>query len=152
MQNWKRIVTIVLVLALLSCNMVFVNATNQGSEILYFNDGSYMIVTLKTGMSRAGNTISADKIYTYYNAFDIEQWSATLSASFTFDGTEYWTTSSNVSVDITNSNWYVISKSASMSGCGATADVTMGNKVMGITIDRQSVTLTLSCSPYGVIS
>ncbi len=152
MKYAKFFCALILILALLPLQVHGVEMDTKNSKTIICDDGSFIIVTLCEQVSRAGNEKNASKTYTYYNALDSELWSATLYSTFTFDGTEYWTTASSISVDIQNTSWYVISQSASHSGCGATGDVTMGQKVLGVTVNKESVTITLSCSPYGVIS
>lgn len=152
MKIIKGICAIVLVIALLPLHAFAIDSGTQAIDFIYFDDGSYMTITLIEQITRAGNEKSATKTYRYYSTLDIELWSATLSATFSFDGTEYWATASSISTEVLNNSWYVISESATHSGCGATGNVTMGKKLLGVTVSREDVTITLSCSPYGVIS
>lgn len=151
MKHYKQLLAIILIIAMLPLNTSYASAASEFDEITYFDDGSYTTIKITFFQSRNGNSISANKTATHYNSLDVVQWSATLYATFTFDGTEYWATASSISVNIQNNTWYEISKSASHSGCGATGEVTMGQKFLGVTVNKESVTITLSCSPYGVI-
>lgn len=151
MRTLKYLTVFLLLIALLPAQLLPVNATSENCETIYLDDGSYITITLQIYESRS-NDKTASKTAVYTSAQGKELWSATLTATFTYDGTEYWTTESSIETEILSDNWYLISKSATHSGCGATGNVTMGKKFLGVTVNEETVTITLSCSPYGVIS
>lgn len=151
MKGIRLFLAVVLIITLLPVRTLAASNSNIVPKIIYLDDGSYIAISLFISETRS-NDKTASKVITFHNSLGSELWSATLHATFTFDGTEYWATASSISVNIQNSNWYEISKSASHSGCGATGNVTMGQKVLGVTVNKESATITLSCSPYGVIS
>lgn len=55
-------------------------------------------------------------------------------------------------VTILSSTWYVVSKSATKGGNTAKATVTMGRKLVGVTIDKETYNITLTCDKNGNVS
>lgn len=146
-----RFFSLLLIVVLLIC-MVPINAYATQNEVVTYEDGSYLIVTTEEVSVRSTNTRVANRHLTYYNSSDEVLWKATLSASFTYNGTTSTCTSANCSVTVNDSAWYVVSKSASYSGNTATANLTMGKKFLGITIDKPEYTITLTCDKDGNLS
>ena len=151
MKRMKWITCILLVAVLLSGMFLPAQAAQEKETIIYLADGTYAVVTLSVGESRNYEK-NARKTYTFYNATDVKQWSATLYATFTWGGTEYTATACSIDINIYDTSWREISKTTSMGGRGAAGEVAMGRKVLGITINRETVNITLTCSPDGVIS
>lgn len=129
-------------------------ATDIGDTrvVVNFEDGSYLVETIETIDSRASGTKSGSKIHSYYAADGSLEWKATLSGTFTYTGNSATCTSSSCSVSISNSEWYTISKSASKSGSSANASVTMGKKLLGVTVAQVPITITLTCDANGNLS
>lgn len=131
-------------------------------EVIRYADGSYMIVTVAegpmtcapnvAGTNAVASTKSGSKTYTHFNSSGTQLWSATLTASFSYNGSTASCTSANCSVSISNNAWVVISKSCTRSGNTATANVTMGRQAAGITIQLIPITITLSCDANGNLS
>ncbi len=119
---------------------------------IYLDDGAYIIVTIYENGSRASGTKSGTARYDYYASDGDKEWTATLNGTFTYNGTSATCTSSSCSVSISNSAWYLISKSASKSGNTATASVNMGRKILGVTTDKEYIDLSLSCDANGNLS
>ena len=126
--------------------------TTFDSSIIHFEDGTYMEVTIGEASTRATNTKTGYKKYTFRNNKDEILWEATLSATFTYNGTSSSCTSGSCSVSISNNNWYVVSNSTTRSGNTATTHLTMGKKFLGITIDKPEYTITLTCDKNGNLS
>lgn len=143
-----------LLLAVLLINVLpaMGNAAENESEIIEFDDGSYFVVEIIANHSRASESKTASKQYTYYDADDVSQWKAVLTGKFTYTGSSATCTSSSVSTTIYDSSWYEIYKYASKSGNKATASVTMGDKLDGETIARVPVSLSLTCDANGNLS
>lgn len=148
-----RIFSIVLIAVLLvGMFPVNVSAAQTHESIITLDDGSYLQITIEDISARATNTRTANKYLTYYNSSDEVEWEAKLTASFTYTGTTSSCTSAGCSVTVNDSAWYVVSKSASYSGNTATANLTMGKKFLGITIDKPEYTITLTCDKDGNLS
>ncbi len=127
-------------------------STQSTQEVIYFEDGSYITVALSEAQSRASGTKSGSKTYKCYNSNDVELWRAVLTGTFTYTGSSASCTASSCNVTIYDSAWYVVSKTASKSGNTAKASITMGKKLLGITIEKKSAELSLSCSANGTLS
>lgn len=142
----KRILCFILMSAMLLYVIpVQSNAVEKNLETIYFEDGSYMTAEVITKGTRASGSVSGSKPYTYYRSDGSAQWKATISGSFTYTGSSAICTSSSVDVTIYDSSWYTISKSSSKSGNTASASVTMGEKLGGVTVTKVPANLSLSC-------
>lgn len=149
----KRIFSFILVVAILICvTPIQSNASEKNWETIYFEDGSYMTVEVITKGIRASGSVSGSKPYTYYGKNGTVQWKATLSGSFTYTDSSATCTSSSVDVTVYDSSWYTISKSASKSGSKATASVTMGEKLAGVTVTKVPISLAMTCDKNGNLS
>lgn len=148
-----RVFSMLLIVVMLVCMVpINVSAAQAQDRIITLDDGSYLQITIEELTTRATNTRTANKYLTHYNSSDEVLWEAKLTASFTYTGTTSACTSANCSVTVNDSAWYVVSKSASYSGNTATANLTMGKKFLGITIDKPEYTITLTCDKDGNLS
>lgn len=149
----KRIFSFILVVSILICvTPVQTKASEKKLDTIYFEDGSYMTVEVITKGMRASGSVSGSKPYTYYGKNGTAQWKATLSGSFTYTGSSATCTSSSVDVTVYDSSWYTISKSSSKSGSKATASVTMGEKLAGVTVTKVPISLAMTCDKNGNLS
>ena len=151
----KRIATLV-ILALLVFSMLpfstFAAKDNSNyDEIIYLDNGDYITVEISQTASRA-TTVKNSKTYTYRNNSGDELWRAVLSGTFTYNGSTATCTASSCDVTISNSAWSVSSKTVGKSGGTATTELTMVKKFIGITIDTETLSMSLTCSPTGVFS
>lgn len=121
-------------------------------QTITLDDGDFIIVTTEVYETRATQTKSANRKYSYTTSSGDVEWVITLNGTFTYTGTTSTCTASSCTVTINDNSWYVVSKSASKSGSTATANVTMGRKVLGITITKNDYTLTLTCDKNGNLS
>ncbi len=151
----------VLLFAVVPSNSAYAERESALIETIYYQDGSYAVITLteersaekESTFARAFSYIrNGSKTYTYYNSSGVTEWSATLNASFTYDGSTATCTAANCQVTIYNNAWYVVSNSSSYSGNTATANVTMGYRLLGNTVGTKSITITLSCDANGNLS
>lgn len=120
--------------------------------IITFEDGSYLEVTIIDAGSRASGTKSGQKVTNYRDSDGVLQWQAVLSGTFTYTGSTATCTSASCSVTISDSDWYVDSKTTTRSGNTATTQLTMGQKFVGVTINKHSYTITLTCDKDGNLS
>lgn len=121
-------------------------------QTITLDNGDFIIVTTEVYETRATQTKSASRKYSYTTSSGDVEWVITLNGTFTYTGTTSTCTASSCTVTINDNSWYVVSKSASKSGSTATANVTMGRKVLGITITKKDYTLTLTCDKNGNLS
>ena len=127
-------------------------AKERTGDIIYLQNGSYITVEITSTGERATSTKTASKTYVCHDSSDNEEWRATLTGTFTYTGTTSACTASSCNVTITDSDWYVVSKTASKSGSSALADLTMGRKFLGITIEKETINMTLTCDANGNLS
>ena len=130
----------------------FATNYNETASIIYLEDGSYITITTVEIETRASGSKTAQRTYTCTANDGTVCWTATLTASFSYTGSSATCTSSDCSVTVYKSNWYTVSKSATKSGNTATATVTMGRKVLGITIAKDTYSISISCDPNGNLS
>lgn len=145
---------IILLLFSYFSTQVFASDLNSKSSsyIITYEDGSYLESTVIESGARAIGTRSGTRLLNYRSSDDELLWQAALSASFTYTGTTSTCTSASCTLTIYDSNWYQVSKSTSRSGNTATTVLTMGQKVLGVTIAKPSYTITLSCDANGNLS
>lgn len=122
------------------------------TNIIYLDDGSYITVELTWADTRATNTKTATKTYTNKASNGDEQWRAVLRGTFTYTGTTVACTAASCDVTITNTNWYIVSKSATKSGNAAVGELTMGRKFLGITVEKIPVSMRITCDANGNLS
>ncbi len=120
-------------------------------EIEYFSDGSYMITEIETENS-CKSTVSKSKTTKYYDSSNNLQWKATLTATFSYNGSTSSCTSSSVSHTIYDNAWRNTYSSASKSGNTATGEFTFKHYVLGIPVKTVNKTLTLTCDKNGNVS
>lgn len=157
----KRIVALVLSLALLCSIPVFASAAteSEGSssqpEIVWYADGSRMEIHTEI-LDNSASPYSATASYTrsatttgdYYNVDDVLVFTYTLKASFSYDKVSYSKcTSASDSYSIKKSGWKKVESNVSRSGDTAYADATFSGNG-----DYAYPSLQLSCDPFGNIS
>lgn len=146
------LILVLLIAALLPTNVGAVAQNDSSDRIIYLDGGRYITVELTVTESRATSTKTGTKTYVGRNSNGEEEWRIILSGTFTYTGSSSTCTASSCSVRITDTDWYVISKSATKSGSSAIAAVTMGRKVMGITTDKDTINIRLTCDKNGNLS
>ena len=143
-------VSILLVIALIISLLVpfNVSATAQtDTQRFVFSDGSYIILEISETGSRASNTKSGDKVYTYYSASDVRQWKATVIGTFTYDGTTATCTAVSTNFTVYASGWALDSVSKYKSGNKA-----IGDFYISCSVWETSVRVQLTCDKNGNLS
>ena len=149
----KRIFCGMLVLILAFGILPIAASADPGErEIIYFEDGSYLVSEVIPVSTRASGTISGTKPYTYYSNDGRALWKATLNGTFRYTGSSATCTSASINVSIYDSSWYTISKSAEKSGSSATGSASIGMKSAGVTIKTVPVSMSLTCDANGKLS
>ncbi|MBD5150233.1 MAG: hypothetical protein HDT18_07685 [Oscillibacter sp.] len=127
--------------------------SEEMQTIVYFEDGSYLVTTIvsdpQTVMSERGtvNTKGGTKHQDYYNSSRELMWTFRVHGTFTYDGYRAEATYADYSYDVYNSAWSFNSATASYSGATATANGSFSRYTL-----PNSVSLSLTCSPKGVLS
>ena len=152
----KRLITLltvsILVLSLFPIQIAFASQGYELLEVVEYEDGSYLEISIQSSQSRASGSLTKTKNYIYHNTDGTSVWKISLTGSFTYTGTSATCTASSCSVTIYESNWYTISKSATKSGNTAYGTATLGYKYLGITVQQKTYNLTLTCDKYGNVS
>lgn len=151
----KRLICVALVLILLIGILpgsTLAAAEVKDTEVIELEDGRYVEITFESSSARIANTVSGSKTYTFYDSDDNMEWKAKLSASYVFTGGSYTCTSASCDVTIYANQWYVVSKTTNYAGNRATANLTMGRKVLGITVEKPQFTINLYCDFNGNLS
>lgn len=146
------LLAVVTILLILPFGSVSAEEHKAPVDIIRFDDGSYIKITMDGVTAVASKTVTKSKNYTYYNGDNVASWKITLTGTFTYTGTTSTCTASSCTVTIYNDSWYVVSKSATKSGNTASATVTMGLKILGITICKDTYNITLTCDKNGNVS
>lgn len=153
----KRIISIFLT-AIVFCTCSFNSfawSKQTNTSIEYFEDGSYIITTIQENANHttfSTSTKTGSKRSDYYNEDSEIMWSTTLTATFSYSGTSATCTASNITYTVNASNWRIISAVATKSGNMAIGDVTAKKYFLGVPIETVERTVTLTCSPTGVLS
>ena len=152
----KRLFTI-LAVVLLTVSMFPVSAfatteTQKTENIIYLDNGYYITVELTVAETRASGTKTASKTYTYRDSNGVEEWRAVLRGTFSYTGSSASCTAASCDVTITDTSWYIVSKSATKSGASAVGELTMGYKWLGITTDKESISMRITCDANGNLS
>lgn len=121
-------------------------------KIIRLADGSYFTIEIEEYDVRSSGAKTASKTYTYNSASGVSQWKVVLTGTFTYTGSNATCTASSCDVTIYNSDWYMVSKTVSKNENAATADVTMGEKLLGITVRERTAALVLTCDANGNLS
>ena len=121
------------------------------TDVIYFEDGSYLTTTLiidNLSVARTTYGISGHKNVHYSNASGDILWTLTVYGTFTYNGTTATATSASYSHEVYSSAWSFKSGSAYCSDNQAIAE----GKFNGGFLLNRSATVTLTCSPTGVLS
>ena len=151
-KSLRTIVLMALSMVMLISCIIPAAATPETNSIIYLEDGSYITVELEVIENRAAGTKTGSKTYRYKGSDGVEEWSAVLTGIFTYTGTSASCTSAGCSVTISDTAWYLISKTSNRSGNSAVGEVTMGRKFLGITIDEETLEMRITCDGNGNLS
>lgn len=119
---------------------------NSADYTIYYEDGSYAIVTLNSAPTRS----STDEIkaYTYYNPLGQRCFTYRLLASFTYDGMTSRADSADYTVTIHRQGWDISTHSEYVSGNTAYGRATF----TGPNGESRAASLTLTCDKNGNVT
>lgn len=156
--------SVMMLTAVLSANIVTVQASEAEDNVTgvvisetveYFEDGSYATITVteEPTTARATSSKSGSKYYLMRNSDGEELFRLTVHGTFSVNsGVSATCTAASRTYSISDDAWQVKTTSVSKSGNTATANGTFVRKLLGITIETQSCTVTLTCDKYGNLS
>ena len=148
---WAALLAAIILSSVMPCMVAFATVYTD-TETIYLEDGSYIDIEIVVRESRALNTKNASKTYNYRSASGDLQWSGKVTGTFEYNGTTSTCTSSICTVTITNTSWYTMSKSANKSGNRAYGYLTMGRDMLGVRVQTENLTMTLTCDKDGKLS
>jgi len=105
------------------------------------------VITEKTRGS-----VTAHKPYYHCNSSGSLLWTATVTGTFTYNGSTSSCTNASYDTQISNSSWSEQSGTAYPSGNSAIADVVMARRLLFIVVETVPVTITLTCDKNGNLS
>lgn len=153
MKRWLKITLLsLLIVAMQPVHAMAATEKTEAESTIYLKDGSYITIELSCVETRASGTKTASKTYTYRGNDGAEAWRAVLEGTFTYNGTTATCTASSCDVTITDTAWHIISKTANKSGSSAVGELTMGRKWLGITINKETVNMRITCDANGNLS
>lgn len=156
MKTFKKVS--VFILTLIFCISVPFGAMAQSAqtvdtEIEYYEDGSYLVTQIESGISLfASGSKTVTKYSSYYNSDSEIQWTLYLKASFTYTGSSATCTSASPSYKIYDSAWKVTKAEVSRSGRTATGDYVVKKYWLGIITKTIPVKIIATCDNNGNIS
>lgn len=126
-------------------------------EIQYLEDGSYITTQIYESNSAAtrASTYTKDgkKSITYSTDTGVQLWKYTVAGQFTVNpGVSATCTKAAGTPTIYESSWSVVSNNVSRSGNKAKGVITMQQKLLGVVVQKETETVTLTCSVNGVLS
>lgn len=121
-------------------------------DIIVCDDGSTLTITVFEAPTRSTNTKSGSSVYVMRNSNGVEQWRCVLNATFTYDGTTSKATLASAQFTSSDSNWYEDTLYTYRSGNTAYGKLTVGKKLLGVTVGTYNYTLTLTCDKDGNLS
>ena len=117
------------------------------------SDGGYTVVEIETVDTRAAYTRVGSKTATRYDENDNVLFVIKLTATFECDNVNSATCiSCACTVTISDTSWYEVSKTTTKNGNTASTEVVMGKKILGITYNKETTNLTITCSVNGILS
>ena len=121
-------------------------------SIIQFKNGDCLIKTSPTIVSAQRGSITGHVIYEYANSNGVVLWTATLTGTFTYNGTTAYCTAASCVTSVQQGNWHETYNHAYPSGNTAQADITMVRKVLFVTVQTETAHLVLSCDANGNLS
>lgn len=145
----KRLFSMCSVMLLMFSIMIFPATAAEESvdHFIYYEDGSYALVTLDGNNLTRSNT-DKSKSYIYYNPLGQKCFAYTLYAVFTYDGKTSSATSCDFAVTIYRQDWDIDTHSEYVSGNKAYGNATF----IGPNGQVRTASLTLTCDKNGSVT
>lgn len=156
----KRIISILVVFAIcLLCGAnIFayedindsVLSSNPDESIIYYEDGSYCVITITKSMTRVAT--SGTKTANYYSEDGNLICTLSVTGVFEYDGLKSSCTSASHQLTMHNSNWSVASQGSYKTDYRAIANATLNYRFLGVVVNTQTISVQLACDKYGNLS
>lgn len=159
----KQMISFALVLVMIFCAIPNAVAqettTNVISEtVQYLDDGTSVTITVTeevpiVSVAVTGYTKTGSKTITSTNASGDVNFTFTVTGTFVVnEGVVSACTTARYSYTTPASTWSLQSGNAAKTGNQAVGSGTFIKKLLGVTVDTEEVTVTLTCNKYGVLS
>lgn len=146
----------VLLMLLIMCPATAFASENVVTDktIEYFDDGSYIVTEITTSKitTFATKITTKSKSENYYDSNNNIEWTATVTGTFSYNGTSATCENAQVSCKIYNDDWQVASAVPSKSGNKAIGTFTLKKYKLGVVTKTVNRTITLTCNANGVCS
>lgn len=126
--------------------------TSETEDVIYYDDGSYCIITLTQSSARTTVATSGSKTASYYTSSGVLICTLTVSGNFQYDGLTSSCTSVSHTLTVSHSSWSTSSQSSYINGCYAVANATVYRRVLGVTVETRDLNVQLCCDKYGKLS
>ena len=131
---------------------VIVNG-KQMKIVRMFDDSSQLLEEMQpVVIAQTRDRVTAQRAYHHRNSSGTILWTATVTGTFTYNGSTSSCTSASYSTQVNNSTWSEQSGNAYPSGNTAIADVVMMRKLLFIVVETVPVTVSLTCDKNGNLS
>lgn len=121
-------------------------------SIIQLENGDCLIISTPKVIAVQRGIITGERHYSYRNSDGVVQWTATLSGSFTYNGSSAACTAANCVTSVQQGNWHETYNHPYPSGNTAQADITMVRKVLFVTVQTETAHLILTCDANGNLS
>ena len=132
--------------------IVISGEAKRATVVHVFADGSQLLEGQPEVAVQTRSSITAQKPYYHCNSSGTVLWTATVTGTFTYNGSTSSCTNATYVTQINNTAWSEQSGSAYPSGNSAIADVVMMRKILFIVLETVPVTITLTCDKNGNLS
>ena len=121
-------------------------------SITYLKNGDCLVEFMPKIVTEQRDSVIGQKSYYYKNSDGVIRWTATLTGTFTYNGSTATCTAASCETSVQSGNWSETYNHAYPSGNKAQADVTMVRKVLFITVQTETAHLILTCNGNGNLS
>lgn len=152
--KFKKICAVLMAALLCVCVCVPTFAAGDESRVVsrtveQYDNGAYAVITVyEDAASRATGSKNGHKAFDYYESGTL-QWTYTLHASFTYNGSTATCTAATATFDKQVDIWKLIANDPSPSGSAAIARGVVQKTTTG---KKVSPTVTITCTPNGVLA
>lgn len=139
-------------------SFTIVNATENPQSslmtITYLDDGSYYVTTIteEKSLTRASSTKTGTKTTKYVNSSGEVKWQVSVTGTFSYNNSTSSCTKAIANATSYSSAWSISNKYANKSSNKATATATAKHIYNTTVLETTTKSVTLSCSPKGVLS
>lgn len=137
----------------LSMFTIFASAETTSDEIVYLEDGGYIVVTIEQEdipSTRATKEVGYTKSHTYYNSSNVRQWEFRVTGRFTVNvGVSATATSAVTSLTYYTDDWQYSNRTAYTSGNKAIGEITMKRYSNGSVVQTVNDKITITCDVNG---